>query len=223
MRPIVGLRGPGRSLRQAAALALLAGLGLVLVRAALGAELPRADFVMNNGGEIASLDPAAVSGIPEGRVIRALYEGLVVKDPRTLAPLPGTAESWEVSADGLRYAFHLRGDARWTDGTPVTARDFEWSWRRLLAPEPAAPYARLLDCVKGAARFAREATAANEGVLWSEVGIRAPGDARFEVELAHPVPYFLDLCAHHALCPVSRRALERARQRFPDTWQVAWL
>ena len=90
--------------------------------------LPPAEFTFNNGTEPKSLDPAQVTGSPEGRIVRALFEGLYRPDPRTLEPVPAmalTANTDEIlSADGKTYNFPLRRDAIWTDGTPVTAEDF---------------------------------------------------------------------------------------------------
>lgn len=142
-----------RQLRQGAALAILIGLAIGAATVLGAARLPRADFVLNNGTEIQSLDPHTVTGIPEGRVMRAIYEGLVVKHPQTLAALPGMAESWEVSEDGLHYRFYMRDGAQWSDGTPLDAHDFEYSWRRLVSPETAAEYAYQLWCVEGAEAF----------------------------------------------------------------------
>src|SRR5207302_8125655 len=79
-----------------------------------------ADFTFINMTEIQSVDPAIVSGQVEGRIIEAIFEGLTSWDPKTLAPLPGVAERWEISPDGRVYTFHLRADAKWSDGTPVT-------------------------------------------------------------------------------------------------------
>lgn len=145
----------GSPVRRTAALALLGGAALLLGRAVLGARLEPADLAFCNGAEPASLDPAVVTGVPEGRVARALFEGLYVKHPETLAPLPGVATSHEVSEDGLLWTFRLRADARWSNGDPVTARDFELSWMRLLDPETASENAALLACVAGARESAR--------------------------------------------------------------------
>ena len=117
------------------------------------ASLERSDIVFNNGTEISSLDPSAVSGVPEGRVMYALYEGLTVRHPKTLDPLPGMAESWELSEDGLTYTFRIRADARWNNGDQLNARDFEWSWQRLLLPETAAVYGYQLWYIEGARDF----------------------------------------------------------------------
>jgi oligopeptide transport system substrate-binding protein len=144
-------------MRQGIALALLAAGLLLLLRTALGVRLERADFVFNNGAEITTLDPATVTGIPEGKVLRAIFEGLVVKHPETLEPLPGMAESWTVSDDGLTYEFKIREGAVWTNGDPVTADDFAWSWERFLNPATAAEYAYQLWYVKGAREYTRMA------------------------------------------------------------------
>src|SRR5687767_3775947 len=92
-------------------------------------QIERADFVFNNGGEVATLDPHAGSGVPEWRVARALFEGLVTPGPsEDFEPLPAAAESWEVAADGRAYVFHLREGLAWSNGEPLTAEDFEWSF-----------------------------------------------------------------------------------------------
>ncbi len=124
-----------------------------LLPLACGAGEERADLVLNNGAEVATLDPATVAGVPEGRVMMALYEGLTVLHPRTLEPLPGCAERWEVSPDGLRVTFHLRAEARWSNGDPLSASDFAWSWRRLLEPATGAENAAHLWCVRGARAY----------------------------------------------------------------------
>lgn len=148
-----------------AATLVLAGIGWTVSRG----TLPRADFTFANETEAESLDPAKATGRPEHRLITALFEGLVTYDARTLEPLPGVAERWDVSPDRREYTFHLRSDARWSDGEPVTAADFQWTFRRLLDPLTAARYAYQLWYVRGAKKYS---TAAVE-----------PGDA-VEIELA---------------------------------------
>ncbi len=197
------MNGEGwRFARRAFGLLLFALLLALIVRATTSARLERADVVFANGAEVASLDPQAVSGIPEGRVMIALYEGLTTRHPETLEPRPGVAESWDVAPDGLRITFRLRANARWSNGDPLTAQDFEWSWRRLVAPETAAPYASFLKSVKG---------------------FRALDERTFEVDFPTPVPHFLHLTSFHPLFPLHRATIESARQRFPDAWTVAWM
>jgi oligopeptide transport system substrate-binding protein len=115
--------------------------------------LPPADFTFTNGAEIKTVDPAIVTGQPEGRVISAIFEGLCHWDPKTLEPTPGVAESWDISDDKLTYTFHLRTDAVWSDGTSVTAEDFVWSYRRFLHPETSSEYAYEMWYIVGAKEF----------------------------------------------------------------------
>ncbi len=213
----------GVRLRRVLALALVLPVLFLALALARRAQLPRADFVFNNGNEVSSLDPAGVSGQSEGRVVSALFEGLTVKHPETLAPLPGVAESWAVSPDGLTYTFHLRA-ARWSNGDELAAADFVWSWQRLLEPETAAPYAYLLWCVRGARTFSNpELDAQARATLWPAVGIRASDARTLVVELDRPTPYFLALTSFHPLFPVHRPSLEHFRRRYPERWQSEWM
>src|SRR5689334_9124099 len=112
-----------------------------------------ADLRLENGTEVQSLDPQLTSGEPEARVQEALFEGLTRFDPTTFRPAPGVAESWDISEDGTLYTFHLRKNARWSDGRPVTARDFVYSWQRLLDPAMGAEVAYMLFPVRLAEAF----------------------------------------------------------------------
>jgi len=208
--------------RRLLALALVLPLGLALLSLARRAHLTRADFAYNNGSEVTTLDPAAVSGQAEGRVADALFEGLTVKHPATLAALPGVAESWALAPDGLTWTFHLRA-ARWSNGETLGAEDFVYSWRRLLEPDTAAPYARLLFCVRGAEAFASASDAAAREALWPAVGVSAPDPRTLVVVLARPTPYFLALTSFHPLFPVRKKSLEHFQERFPETWQSEWI
>jgi oligopeptide transport system substrate-binding protein len=166
-------------------------------------------FAFNLGAEPESSDPAIASGQSDGVVCRMLFEGLTRADPRTLEPLPGQADRWEVSADGLVYTFHLRPGIRWSDGQPVTAEDFRWSWLRVLKPATGSRYASTLLPIRNAARY-------NSGELAdsSEVGIRAPDDRTLVVTLEHPTAYFLYLVQFYTALPVRRDVIER--------WGTAW-
>ena len=133
---------------------LVAGLLTAAVAWAVrGTTLPRADFTFVNGTEVKSLDPSIVTGGPEGRMIYGLFEGLVRWHPKTLAPIPGVAQRWDVSEDRRVYTFHLRDDARWSDGSPVKAADFHYAWRRFLDPRTAAQYAFQAWYIKNARRY----------------------------------------------------------------------
>lgn len=149
------------------------------------------------GAEIADLDPQLATTIAEMDLASALFEGLVVEDPVDLHPVPGVAQSWEVSADQLVYTFHLRTDARWSDGRQVTSQDFVAAWHRLLTPSLAAENAGLLHVLQGAEAFHR-------GVAhdFSQVGVAAPDPLTLRVTLDHPTPYFLSLLTHAVWLPV---------------------
>ncbi|MCA9248537.1 MAG: peptide ABC transporter substrate-binding protein [Planctomycetales bacterium] len=130
----------------------------LLALAALGyavtfGKLPPADFTFINGTEVQSIDAGKVSGVPEHRIIEALFEGLFRQDPQSLKPIPGVAARHEVSADGRTYDFYLRPNARWSNGSPVTAHDFWWSWRRVLHPETAGEYAYQLYYLENAEKY----------------------------------------------------------------------
>lgn len=128
--------------------------------------LPPADFTFNNDDEVKTVDPAKATGQPEHRILNALYEGLLrlmpvegqAPDAEGVVPLvasPGCADLPEISPDGKTYTFHIRPEARWSNGDPVTAHDFAWSWRRILHPETAAEYAYQLYYVQGARAYNR--------------------------------------------------------------------
>jgi oligopeptide transport system substrate-binding protein len=142
----------------------------------LGSSLPPADFTFCNNTEVKSFDPAIVSGNPEHNIIKCLFEGLLNWDPKTLEPIPGVAESWEISPDQLTYTFHLRSDARWSDGLPVTAEDFYYSWRRFLGPRTAAEYAVLAWYIKNARNYSRGGSGISPGDP-VEVELNLPPDA----------------------------------------------
>ncbi|MEI7962210.1 MAG: peptide ABC transporter substrate-binding protein [Verrucomicrobiota bacterium] len=168
----------------------------------------RADLVFINGAEPETLDPALITGQPEGRVVNALFEGLLRFD-RHGRSTPGAAASWEVSPDHLTYTFHLRTDAKWSDGQPVTARDFVESWRRTLDPVTASAYSYQLFAVKGA-----EAFATGKEKDFAKVGVEATDPLTLKVTLARPTPYFLDLCAFPTLYPVRVDLIAR----YGDDW-----
>jgi ABC-type oligopeptide transport system substrate-binding subunit len=170
-------------------------------------------FTFNLGAEPESFDPGLAVGQPDGRVCRLMFEGLTQPDPHTLESRPAQAYRWDISPDGLTYAFHLRPGLAWTDGHPVTAEDFRWSWVRVLRPATGARYANLLDCV-------HNATAFTNGTLTDErqVGIAAPDDSTLVVTLVAPTAYFLDLTQFYTLLPVPRWTVERYGNRWtsPD-------
>ncbi len=159
--------------------------------------------------EPADLDPARATLPDEFFVIRALGEGLVTPNPAGGEPLPAAAERWAVSADGLTWTFHLRAGATWSNGDPVTARDFVASYRRLLSPATAAPKAALFFAVHGAEDFYHGRTAD-----FAEVGFRAADDRTLVVTLARPAPHFLALAASGPWIPVHPATAEHHGRRW---------
>lgn len=171
---------------------------LAIAIAVVGCDRPgdRADLTFINGAEPETLDPAIMTGQPEGRLARALFQGLTSVNSKG-EPVPGAAESWDISPDGSVYTFHLRPDAKWSDGSPVTARDFVRSWERTLTPATGSGYNYQLYYIKNAQPFA-------DGKItdFGEVGAKALDERTLEVTLENPTPFFLDLCAFPTLFPV---------------------
>lgn len=166
----------------------------------------RADLVFLNGAEPQTIDPALMTGQPDGRVAYALFEGLLWNGPDG-KPRAGTAERWDISEDGRIYTFHLRKDAKWSNGDPVTAHDFVASWRRALKPETASEYAYQLYYIRGAKDY-NEGKNSDPG----SVGIKALNDYQLEVTLNDPTPFFLDLCCFATLLPVHTRSVEECEK-----------
>lgn len=169
-------------------------------------------FRFNNGAEPEYVDPGLMSGQPDFRVAGMLFEGLTVTDWKTMQAVPGVAERWEISADKLTYTFHLRRNAPWSDGQPVTARDFVYSWTRVLDPKTAAVYASQLFHIVNAQEF-------NQGKLKdpSQIGFRALDDYTFEVRLRNPVPYFLFLVSFlRCMMPVRADVIEKYGMHWTD-------
>jgi oligopeptide transport system substrate-binding protein len=150
-----------------------------------------------NGKEVQDLDPHIVNGVSAFNVLSALLEGLVSEDPRDLHPVPAVAETWEISLDEKTYTFHLRHEARWSNGDPVTARDFVDSYQRILSPALGSDVAYMLYPVANAEAF-------NTGKItdFSQVGFRTLDDWTLEITLASPTPYFLSLLSHYSWFPV---------------------
>ena len=166
-------------------------------------------FRFNLGAEPEMYDPSFATGQPDGRVCRILFEGLTREDARTLEPRPGQAYRWEVSRDGLTYTFHLRPGIQWSDGRPVTAEDFRWSWLRVLKPENAARYSGLLAPIKNAEAYTKGGIRDP-----AEVGIEARDDSTLVVTLGEPTAYFLYLTQFYTFLPVPRQAVEKHGNRW---------
>jgi oligopeptide transport system substrate-binding protein len=153
-----------------------------------------------NMGEPESLDPHKVSITTESNVLHNLFEGLVVHGPKA-AIAPGTAERWSVSDDGVTYTFKLRANAKWSNGEPVTANDFVFSFRRIQDPNLKAQYAEVLYPIKNAEEI-------NTGKLpVDQLGVKAVDATTLEITLKAPTPYFLQLLTHTTGLPVNAKAV----------------
>src|SRR5476651_1389187 len=155
-----------------------------------------ADLTLCNGDEPKTLDPAIVTGQLEGRICLALFEGLTTRNAKGEI-IPGMAESWTISPDGLTYTFHLRPGLKWSNGDPLTASDFLNSWERVLDPVTASQYSyQLYYLVNG------EAYGTGKLKDFSQVGVKAPDDHTLVITLSHPTAYFLELTSFQTLVPV---------------------
>lgn len=157
---------------------------------------------IHNGGDPSSLDPHKVSGDWENRIVGDIFEGLTTEDPKA-EPIPGQAESWEISDDGLTYTFKLRDGIQWSDGTPVTSGDFVFAFQRLMNPETAANYAYLQYPIKNAEKI-------NGGDIsdLGELGVKAIDDTTLEITLEQPTPYFLGALTHYTAYPLPKHIVE---------------
>jgi oligopeptide transport system substrate-binding protein len=191
-----------RFLLLVAAVTLLAACGGGESNVASGNRLGILHF--GNGSEPQGLDPHVVTGVPENKIVRALFEGLAVKNPYTLEPEPGVAQSWDISEDGRVITFHINPEARWSNGDPMRAADYVWSWQRLLSPALGSEYAYMLYPVTNAQAF-------NTGEItdFSQVGVKALDDLTLQVTLAERTPYFLQLMDHYSTFAVHRPTIEK--------------
>jgi oligopeptide transport system substrate-binding protein len=173
-----------------------------------GTELAqRQVFRRGNGAEPQSLDPHKSEGVPESNLQRDLFEGLT-SDAQDGGIEPGAARSWDISDDGLVYVFHIRDSARWSNGDPVTARDFEYGLRRSVDPKTLSNYSIMLRPILNA-----EQIIAGE-LPPEELGVRAIDDLTLEIRLSGPTPYFLGVLTHSASYPVHRPTVEK----YGDRW-----
>ncbi len=184
-------------------LAGLAGLGGIAPRA-LVSRAGAAGIVYHRGNSAdpETLDQHKTSTVSEDHILRDLYEGLVAYDAKGNL-VPGAAESWSMSPDGLLYTFRLRPDARWSNGDPVRSNDFVYSFRRIMTPATGAKYANVLYPIKNG-------RAVNKGEMKpEELGVKAPDERTVEITLDAPTPYFLELLTHQTGFPVHPPSVEK--------------
>ena len=163
-----------------------------------------------------TFDTAKMSGAPEGRVAFNIFEGLLMPakttenvDSSKDLVRPGVAKEWEVSDDGKTYTFHLREDAKWSNGEPVTSEDFVYAWKRAITPGFPADYAQLLNVIKNAEAY-------NTGELsdFSKVGVEASSERQLVVHLENPTPYFPELVAFYTFFPQPKKVIEEHGEKW---------
>jgi oligopeptide transport system substrate-binding protein len=189
-------------LSAACALLALAGCGRRETPAEAGIRTQT--LLLANAAEPQDLDPNVIYAWTDNNIANALFEGLTDIDEANTAAVPAVATSWDVSPDGLVYTFHLRPDARWSDGDPVTASDFVYSFHRELSPNLGATYSYMLWVIRNAEAF-------NSGKLtdFSQVGAQAIDAQTLRITLAKPTPYLPALAAHMTWFPVHQAAVEK--------------
>jgi oligopeptide transport system substrate-binding protein len=173
------------------------------------------ELFLSNADEPSDLDPQTSIGAIEASIQLALFEGLVTGDPKEVSPRPGVAEKWDISPDGETYTFHLRHNARWSNGDPVTARDFIESYRRMLMPSLAAQYSYMLYPVTNAEAY-------NLGKItnFDQVGFKALDDYTLRLMLHSPTPCLLVMMIHQSWYPVPIKTIEKygALDDAANTW-----
>jgi len=183
---------------------------LVLALAAAAWPVAAADrqvLYRGNGAEPETLDIHHSTGMTEFELEVDLFEGLVQYGPAG-EPVPGVADRWTVSDDGLTYRFHVRPDARWSNGDPVLADDFVYAFRRAVDPATASSYAFILFPIANA-----EKITAGDAEPQS-LGVAAPGPQSVVITLRAPTPYFLGLLTHHMAFPLHRATIEAHGERW---------
>lgn len=159
---------------------------------------------MTIGAFPGTIDPHQVTDVPGVKVVAALMEGLLVTDYKTFTQKPGVAESWEVLEDGSLFRFTLRDNAKWSNGDPITAEDFVYSWRRILSPALGNQFAMDYYAIKNAGAFHR-----GELTDFAQVGVTALSERIVEFRLERRDPLFLKRIADVKTAPVQRATVEK--------------
>lgn len=185
-------------------------LGLAFAATLSLSQMASAEMVINRGNasEPGSLDPAKQETVGEQYLSLDLFQGLTTYGPKGEVS-PGAAEKWTVSDDGKTYTFTIRANAKWSNGEPLTAGDFVYSWLRALDPKTESPYAYFLDKIKGAADL-RNGKTTDPATL----GAKALDDKTLQVELENPTPYFLAMVRSPITFPVNKAAVEKAGDQW---------
>ncbi|NSX54375.1 peptide ABC transporter substrate-binding protein [Parasulfitobacter algicola] len=164
-------------------------------------------YMRGNDSDPETLDQHKTSTVVEANLLRDLYEGLVIYNTKA-ETIPGVASDWTISDDGLVYTFNIREDAQWSNGDPVTAGDFVFSFNRIMQPATAAKYANILYPIKGSEAINK---GEGEGV---ELGAKAIDDKTLEITLERPTPFFIELLTHQTALPLHQASVEQHGDDF---------
>ena len=179
----------------------------VATLALMGAASAEVVYNRANSGEPETLDVHKTSTVQESHILRDMLEGLVTYNAKGEA-VPGQATKWEVSDDGKTYVFTLRDGIKWSNGDPVKASDFVFSYRRIMDPATGAKYANILYPILNAEKV-------NKGKAKVEdLGVRAIDDKTLEIKLEQPTPYFIELLTHQTSLPVHPGSVEKYGKDF---------
>ena len=182
-----------------------------------GAEAAEQVITVNWGTEPPSLDPGLASDVTSANILLNIMDPLVKLD-EDLKPVPNAAESFETSEDGKTVTFVLRDDLKWTNGDPVTAEDFEYSWKRTVSPELAADYAYQFFGIVGAQEYnSCDPKKDDCAALADKMGVNAVDEKTLEVTLTSPQPWFTQQVAHHSFLAVHKPTVDK----FGDKWTEA--
>jgi oligopeptide transport system substrate-binding protein len=176
-------------------------------------------LTMSWGAEPPSLDPGLATDTTSSNVLLNIMDPLVKLDPKTLKPVPSLAQSWDVK--GANVTFHLRHDGKWTNGDPVTASDFVYSWKRTLSPELGADYAYQFYGIKGAQEYnGCDAKKDDCNALKAAVGVSAPDKYTLKVKLVAPQPWFIQQAAHHSFLAVNQKAVNKWGEKWTEPGHI---
>lgn len=175
------------------------------VAAEAGSTGPK-EIVVDTQSEPPELNPILNSSTGGGNVLRHIMEGLTYLNPDN-TPHPAMAESWDISDDKMTYTFHIRKDAKWTNGEPVTAHDFVFSWNTLFTPATAAQYASTwAPMIEGGSEILNSTSETELATAIENAGYKAVDDYTFEVKLTAPYPYFLSVLSFYSFMPLNEKA-----------------
>jgi oligopeptide transport system substrate-binding protein len=186
----------------------VAALASILVLGSAFAAHAEQVLHRGNGAEPETLDPHKATGVPEANILFDLHEGLLTLSDMS-TPTPGVAEKWEISDDGKTYTFHLRANAKWSNGDPVTAEDFVYSLRRAVDPKTASEYAPILEPIVNA----KAITDGTEKDV-TKLGVEAVDAHTLKISLTAPAPHILGVLSHSISAPVHKATVEK----YGDQW-----